>query len=90
MSTKKLNSVAWVRKPLIGEASANFLRLKGAMWSARRIPTAVLLTFSTESATFSSKYLHSCTHEAEWTPFQNHYFSENLEALGIEPGPLDL
>jgi hypothetical protein len=30
-----------------------------------------------------------CTHEAEWTPFQIHYFSENLVALGI-PGPLDL
>jgi hypothetical protein len=23
---------------------------------------------------------------AEWTPFQNHYFSENLVAPGIEPG----
>jgi hypothetical protein len=30
------------------------------------------------------------THEAEWTPFQTHYFSENLAAPGIEPGPLDL
>jgi hypothetical protein len=34
------------------------------------------------------KQLLSCTHEAEWTPFQTHYFSENLVALGIEPGPL--
>jgi hypothetical protein len=25
-------------------------------------------------------------HEAEWTPFQNHDFSENLIAPGIEPG----
>jgi hypothetical protein len=24
------------------------------------------------------------------TPFQTHYFSENLVAPGIEPGPLDL
>jgi hypothetical protein len=23
---------------------------------------------------------------AEWTPFQTHYFSENLVAPGIEPG----
>jgi hypothetical protein len=30
------------------------------------------------------------THEAEWTPFQTHYYSENLVAQGIEPGPLDL
>jgi hypothetical protein len=28
--------------------------------------------------------------EAEWTPFQTHYFSENLVAQGIEHGPLDL
>jgi hypothetical protein len=38
----------------------------------------------------SSKQLLSCTHEAEWTPFQTHYFSENLVVLGIEPGALDL
>jgi hypothetical protein len=30
------------------------------------------------------------THEAEWTPFHTHYFSVNLVAPGIEPGPLDL
>jgi hypothetical protein len=30
------------------------------------------------------------TREAEWTLFQTHYFSENLVAPGIEPGPLDL
>jgi hypothetical protein len=29
-------------------------------------------------------------HEAEWTPFQAHYFSENVVAPGIELGPLDL
>jgi hypothetical protein len=28
--------------------------------------------------------------EAEWTPFQTDYFSENPVAQGIEPGPLDL
>jgi hypothetical protein len=32
----------------------------------------------------------SCTHEAEWTSFHTHYFSENLVAPGIEPGPMDL
>jgi hypothetical protein len=29
-------------------------------------------------------------HKAEWTPFQTHYFSENLVAPRTEPGPLDL
>jgi hypothetical protein len=28
----------------------------------------------------------SYTHEAKGTPFQTHYFSENLVAPGIEPG----
>jgi hypothetical protein len=31
---------------------------------------------------FPSKQLLSCTHEAEWTPFHTHYFSENLVAKG--------
>jgi hypothetical protein len=31
-----------------------------------------------------------CTHEAESIPFQTQYFSDNLVAPGIEPGPLDL
>jgi hypothetical protein len=29
---------------------------------------------------FSIKQLDNCTHEAERTPFQTHYFSENLVA----------
>jgi hypothetical protein len=40
----------------------------------------------TGAATFSSKQLLNCTHEAEWTPFQTHYFSEYLIVPGIEPG----
>jgi hypothetical protein len=37
-----------------------------------------------------SLQLLNCTYEAEWTPFLTYYFSENLVASGIEPGPLDL
>jgi hypothetical protein len=33
-------------------------------------------------------FLDQSNHEAEWTPFQTHYFSGNLVAPGIEPGPL--
>jgi hypothetical protein len=44
--------------------------------------------FLDRSRYFSFKYLLSCTHEAEWTPFQTHYFSENLVARRIEPEPL--
>jgi hypothetical protein len=48
-------------------------------------PYGRILGSLTEAATFSSKYLLSCTHEAEWTPFQTHYFPANLVAPGIEP-----
>jgi hypothetical protein len=49
----KLNSVALVRErttpterpPLVGEVSANFLRIEGVAWSAQRIPTVVNLGF---------------------------------------------
>jgi hypothetical protein len=63
------------------------LRIEGVAWSAQRIPTAVFSNSYTGTATFSSKQLRSFTHEAEWTPFQTHYFSENLVAPEIEPGP---
>jgi hypothetical protein len=39
---------------------------------------------------YKKKWLLNYIHEAEWTLFQTHYFSENLVAPGIEPGPLDL
>jgi hypothetical protein len=35
---------------------------------------------------FSFKQLPNYTHEAEWNPFQTHYFSENMVAPGIEHG----
>jgi hypothetical protein len=38
----------------------------------------------------SSKQLLNCTHEAQWTLFQTHYFSENLVTPGTEPGPFGL
>jgi hypothetical protein len=33
----------------------------------------------------SSSVVLTSTHEAEWTPFQTHCLSENLEVPGIEP-----
>jgi hypothetical protein len=37
-------------------------------------PYGRILGFLDRSSYFSIKYLLSCTHEAEWTPFQTHYF----------------
>jgi hypothetical protein len=53
-------------------------------------PYGRILGFLDRRRQFFCKYPLSCTYEAEWTPFQTHYFSENLVALGIEPRPLDL
>jgi hypothetical protein len=53
-------------------------------------PYGRVLVSLDRSRYFSSKKLLNCTHETEWTPFQTHYFSENLVAQGIEPGSLDL
>jgi hypothetical protein len=53
-------------------------------------PYGDILDYLDRSRYFSIKQLLSCTHEAEWTPFQTHYFSENLVAPGIESGPLHL
>jgi hypothetical protein len=79
---KKLSSMAWVRErtipnerpPLVGEVNANFVRIDGVVWSARRIPTAVFSVF----------------HEAEGAQLQTHYLSETLVTPGIELEPLDL
>jgi hypothetical protein len=52
-------------------------------------PYCRILGFIGRSRYFSIKYeLLSCIHEAEWTPFQTHYFF--LVVPGIEPGPPDL
>jgi hypothetical protein len=53
-------------------------------------PYGRILGFLDRSHYFSFKWLLNCTDEAEWTPFQTHYFSENLVAPGIKLGPLDL
>jgi hypothetical protein len=46
-------------------------------------PPVVNSVFLTGAATYSFKWLRNYPHEAEWTPFQTHYYSENLEAPGI-------
>ena len=50
-------------------------------------PTAVNLSFlNLEPLLFYSSSSSVRPHEAEWTPFQTHFYSENLVAPGIEPG----
>jgi hypothetical protein len=66
---------------------SQLLRIEGVAWSAQRIPTAVKSRFSgPQPLLFHSSSSSNYPHETEWTPFQTHYFSENLVAMGIEPG----
>jgi hypothetical protein len=58
-------------------------------------PSGRILGLLDRNRYFSIEQLLSCTHEAEWTPFQTHYcflffFSENLVVPGIELGSPDL
>jgi hypothetical protein len=53
-------------------------------------PYGRILGFLDRSRYFSIKQLQSCTHEAEWTPFQTHYSFFFLVVPGTEPGPPDL
>jgi hypothetical protein len=59
--------------PLVSQ----LLGVKSVAWSAQRIPTVVNLDFLDQSRNFSLKYLLSYPHEAEWTSFQTHYFSDS-------------
>jgi hypothetical protein len=47
---------------------------------------AIFSAFYTGFAAFPFKQLLNCTNKAELTPFQTHYFLENVIAPGIEPG----
>jgi hypothetical protein len=47
-------------------------------------PYGRVLDFLDRNRYFSSNWLLNCTQEAEWIPFQTHYFSENLVASGID------
>jgi hypothetical protein len=90
------NAVALVRErtipterpPLVGEISATFADRRCRVVSATD-PYGHILGFLDRSHHFFFQVAHY-THEAEWTPFQTHYLSENLVAPEIERGPLDL
>jgi hypothetical protein len=49
-------------------------------------PRPLIFDFLDRSRYYSLKKLLNYPHEAEWTAFQSHYFSENLVEPGIEPG----
>jgi hypothetical protein len=66
------------RPPLVGDVSAKFCgkRMTGGQCSGS------LRLYSRISSPQPLLFISSI-HEAEWTPFQTHYFSVNLVVLGI-------
>jgi hypothetical protein len=88
-----INSVALVRKrtipnerlPLLGEVSANFCGKRVLRGQRNEFPRLLISVFYTAAATFSFKQFLNCPHEAEWTPFQTPYLSENLVEPKIKP-----
>jgi hypothetical protein len=55
-------------------SDCQLLRTEGCHVVSVMDPYGRILGFLDRSRYFSIKYLLSCTHEAEWTPFQVHYF----------------
>jgi hypothetical protein len=62
------------------------VRIDGCRVVRATDPYDRILGFLNRNRYFFFQVLLSCTHEVQWTPFQAHYFSENLVAPGIEPG----
>jgi hypothetical protein len=72
---------------LVNEVSANFADRYRRVISGTD-PYGHILGFIDRSGYIFFHVAAQLYSEAEWTPFQDHYFSENLVAPGIEPGPL--
>jgi hypothetical protein len=69
---------------------ANFFAVRGCHVVSVTDPYGLILGFLDRSRYFSIKKLLSCTHGAEWIPFQTHHFFLFLVVPGIERGPPDL
>jgi hypothetical protein len=89
------NSVAWVRERTIPtERPLLFAKLvptfadRGCHVVSVTDPYGRNFGFLDRSRYFFFQVAPQLYSWGEWTPFQTHYFSENMTALGIEPGPL--
>jgi hypothetical protein len=66
------------------------LPIEGATRSVRRIQRPYSRFYRSEPLFFLPSSSSFVLKRLEWTPFQTHYFSDNLIALGIEPRTLGL
>jgi hypothetical protein len=83
--------MAWVHKRTLPTSDRLSVKLmatfadRGCCVVSTMEPYGRILGFLDQRRFFFPMQLLNCTHEAEWTLFQTHYFSENLVVLGIEP-----
>jgi hypothetical protein len=78
ISSRHVTAATDTNPTVQGQLEAVFsVQIEGAHVVSVTDPYGRNLGFLNRSRYFSSKYLLSCTHEADWTPFQTHYFSEN-------------
>jgi hypothetical protein len=90
--------MAWVRErtipterlQFVGEVSANVWGQRVLRGQRDGSPTAVFSIFLDRTRYFPFQVALQLYSEAEWSPFQTLYFSENLVLPGIESEPLDL
>jgi hypothetical protein len=80
--------MAWVREQTIPRDRRLSKKLVSTV-ADRGCHVVSVMDPSGRNIDFLGRSRYFLFHEAEWTPFQTHYFSENLVAPGIGPGPLD-
>jgi hypothetical protein len=85
MAVVRKRTIPTERPPLVREVSANLCGLRVLRGQRKEFSWPLISVFYSGTATFSFIYLLDCPHEAEWTPFQTPYFSENLVGPRIEP-----
>jgi hypothetical protein len=85
MALVRKRTIPTERPPLVGEVSANFSGERVSRGQRNESPRPLISIFLTGAATFLSIILNY-PHEAQWTAFQTHYFSDNLVAPGIVLG----
>jgi hypothetical protein len=77
-----------LHRPSDRHLSAKLVRTLCGYRVSRGQPNGILRSYSLFSRPELLLFLPSSSsvvpHEAEWTPFQTHYFSENLVAQGIK------
>jgi hypothetical protein len=86
-------SASELYRPIDRRLSAKLVRTsadRGCHVASVTDPYGRILGYIDRRRYFSYQAAPQFYSRSEWTPFETHYFSENLLAPETEPGPLDL